>query len=174
MGRTGNNMTSKQFLEQAITTARQIKAYLAELDMLREVATATGAIRYDTDKVIHSVTEARYERPIIRVVDLENMVKAEIRSLLEEHEEIRKAVGAIEDADVQNVIRMRYLGDLDVDIIAYRLKISRRTVMRRLELGYVEVAKITGYPAPIRQRLPAEERHGDAKRIMREYYGEEQ
>ena len=167
-------MTSKQFLEQGITIARQIRAHVAELEMLREVATATGAIRYDTDKVIHSVTEARYERPIIKVVDLENMVRDEIHGLLEDHEEIRKAVAQITDPDIQNVIRMKYLADVDIDVIAGRLSISRRTVMRRLELGYVEVAKITGYPAPVRNRLPAEERHGDAKRMMREYFEEEE
>lgn len=163
-------MTSKQFLEQGIQIARQIKAHLAELEMLREVATATGAIRYDTDKVIHSVTEARYERPVIRVVDLENTVRQEIRSLIDDVDEIRKAVALIEDTEVQNVIRMRYLADVEIDVIASRLNISRRTVMRRLDLGYAEIAKITGYPAPVRKRLPAEERHGDAKRIMREYY----
>lgn len=166
-------MTSKQFLEQGIVISQQIRAHLAELEMLREVATATGAIRYDTDKVIHSVTEARYEKPIIRAVDLENKVKEEIRSLLADHEEIRKTISQISDPDVQNVVRFRYLGDVGIDIIAYRLNISRRTVMRRLELGYAEVARITGYPAPIRNRLPAEERHGDAKRIMRDYFEEE-
>ena len=163
-------MTSKQFLEQAIITARQIKAHLAELEMLREVATATGAIRYDTDKVIHSVTEARYERPIIRVVDLENSVRQEIRSLIDDVEEIRKAVALVDDLEVQNVLRMRYLADVEIDAIAGRLHISRRTVLRRLDIGYAEIAKITGYPAPLRNRMPAEERHGDAKRIMREYY----
>ena len=170
----GTTMTSKQFLEQGILIARQIRAHVAELEMLREVATATGAIRYDTDKVIHSVTEARYERPVIRLADLENEVRDEINDLLEEHKEIRDVVKQIDDVDIRNVIRMRYLSGLDVDIIAYRLNISRRTVTRRLELGYSDVARITGYPAPIRPRLPAEERHGDARRIMRDYFGEEE
>lgn len=167
-------MTSKEFLEQEVVIIRQIRAHVAELEMLREVATATGAIRYDTDKVIHSVTEARYEKPVIRAVDLENMVKDEIRELLDDHEDVRKVVGQITDPDIQNVLRMKYLADVEVDVIAGRLNISRRTVMRRLELGYEEVAKITGYPAPIRNRLPAEERHGDARRIMRDYFGEEE
>ena len=165
-------MTSKQFLEQAISLEHHIKAHLSELDNLHAVATATGAIRYDTDKVISSVTEARYEKPVIRAADLENQVRAEIRELLEDLDEIRKAIALISDEDIQDVVRMRYLGDVEIDIIAYRLKISRRTVMRRLELGYSDVAKITGYPAPIRNRLPGEERHGDAKRILRDYFEE--
>ena len=166
-------MTSKQFLEQGVRLTRSIRAHLAEAEMLRAVATATGAIRYDTDKVISSVTEARFERPIIKAVDLENAVRSEIRTLLDDLGEIREAVALIEDPDVQNVIRFRYLADTEIDVIAYKLNISRRTVMRRLELGYQEIEKITGYPAPVRNRLPAEERHGDAKRIMRDYFEEE-
>ena len=163
-------MNSKQFLEREIRIAQDLLAHHAELQYLNEVKTATGAIRYDTDKVIHSVTEARYERPVIKLADLEEEVKQEIRVLLDQHKKVRDVIKKIEDTDIRNVLRMRNLGGLDIDIIAYRLNVSRRTITRRLELGYVIVAKITGYPAPVRNRLPAEERHGDAKRIMREYY----
>ena len=164
-------MTSKQFLEQAINIEHDMIAHLSELDNLHLIAGATGAIRYDTDKVIHSVTEARFERPIIRAADLENVVRDEIHELLEDLAEIREKVAQIDDLDVRDVIRMRYLGNDEPDVIACKLKISRKTVLRRLERGYSEMAKITGYPAPVRNRLPAEERHGDAKRILRDYYG---
>ena len=167
-------MTSKQFLEQAVKIARHIIAARSELEMLREVAKATGAIRYDTDKVIHSVTEARFERPTIRLVDLQNEVKDDIQGYLDDHEEIRKAIAQIEDPDVRDVVRMMYLGGMEVDVIAFQLKVSKRTVWRRLERGWSDIAKITGYPAPVRNRLPAEERHGDAKRLLREYYREEE
>ena len=166
-------MTSKQFLEQAIRIEHDMIAHLSEMDNLHTIASATGAIRYDTDKVIHSVTEARFERPTIKAADLENVVRAEIRELLDDLGEIREAIAQIEDTDVRDVIRMRYLGNDDLDVIAYKLKISRKTVFRRMERGYSEIAHITGYPAPVRNRLPAEERHGDAKRIMRDYFGEE-
>lgn len=166
-------MTSKQFLEQSIRIANDIKAHCAELAYLHEVSLATGAIRYDTDKVIHSITEAKFERPVLRIKDLEDEVKDEIRELLVDHEEIRKAIAQIEDQDVRTVIRYKYLANIEIDVIAYRMNISRRTVTRRLELGYAEVARITGYPAPIRPRLPAEERHGDARRILRDYFEED-
>ena len=163
-------MTSKQFLEQAIRLAKNMVAHRAEIDMFRTVARATGAIRYDTDKVIHSVTEARFERPTIKAADLENEMVDEYRELMEDWDEVRKVIAQITDEDVQNVVRMKYLGGSEVDVIAYKLKISRRTVMRRLDQGYLEVAQITGYPAPARHSIPAEEKHEDAKRILREYY----
>ena len=47
-------MTSKQFLEKGIKIAKKIKAHESEIKMLKEVASATGAIRYDTDKVLSS------------------------------------------------------------------------------------------------------------------------
>ena len=167
-------MTSKKYLEQAIRLAKNMVARRAEIDMFRTVARATGAIRYDTDKVVHSVTEARFERPTIRAADLESAMVDEYRELLEDWDEVRKVIAQIEDEDVQNVLRMKYLGNVEVDVIACRLKISRRTVWRRMELGWSEVARITGYPAPARNRLPAEERHGDAKRLLREYYESEE
>lgn len=167
-------MTSKEFLEQGIKIAQDIDAHNSEQDALHKIALATGAIRYDTDKVIHSITEARFERPIICAVDLENTVKNEIRRLIHEHNRIREAVNQIKDANIRNVIRMRYLGWEKVDVIACKLKISKKTVLRRLDIGYQEIARITGYPAPVRSRLPAEERHADSKRLLREYYKEEQ
>ena len=166
-------MTSKQYLEQLLKLSRQMVSHRAEIEKLRTEASASGAIRYDTDKVVHSNTEARFERPTIRAVYLENAMRQEYADLLAEWNDIRKVVAQITDTDVQSVIRMRYLACAEVDVIAYALKLSKKTVMRRLEQGYSEVAKITGHPAPVRKRLPAEERHGDAKRLMRDYFREE-
>ena len=165
-------MTSKQYLEQLPKLSRQLISRRAEVIRLREEASASGAIRYDTDKVVHSNTEARFERPTIRAVDLENTMREEYQELFEEWNEMRKVVAQITDTEVQSVVRMRYLACQDIDVIAYALKVSKKTVTRRLEQGYSEVARITGYPAPARHRLPAEERHADAKRLMQEYFAE--
>ena len=165
-------MNAKQYLEQAIVLQNSIKSLQEEIETYRTLAEGAGAIRYDRDgSQTQRSQNAPFETPLIIAADLEREAKKEIRELWESLREIRLVIGQVEDAEVQQVLRYKYLTNQTNEAIGSALNISTSTVKRRLEDGYHEVSLITGYPEPPKQRMPARER---TKRIFREVYGDEQ
>ena len=166
-------MNSKQYLEQAQVLAKEIRSFLAELETLKEISTASGAINYQNDRVISSVPQtARFENTVVRLVDLEADIRKELWALLDKHREIRDVVSQIPDPDVRTVVRMKFLALQSVADIAADLHCSKPTVFSRMEDGYDAVAKITGLQAPPRTRMPARKRHTTSIKLMRDYYGQ--
>ena len=164
-------MNSKQFLEQAIVLQNSIKSLQEEIETYRTLAEGAGAIRYDRDgSQTQRSQSAPFETPLVIAADLEREAKKEIRELWESLREIRIVIGQVEDAEVQQVLRYKYLTNQTNETIGSTLNISTSTVKRRLDDGYHEVSLITGYPEPPKQRMPARER---TKRIFREVYGDE-
>lgn len=166
-------MNAKEYLEQAIHLSAEIRSMVEELEMLKEVSTASGAIKYDNDRVVGSAPQsAQFENAVVRLVDLENEVRSELNALLEKHSEIRKTIGMVADDQVRTVLRLVYLVGRSMDAVAVQLNVSKRTVMRRLDVGYEAVAVLTGYPAPLKQKMPAKDRHHMAREMLKEVYHE--
>ena len=167
-------MNSKQFLEQAIVLQNSIKSLQEEIETYRTLAEGAGAIRYDRDgSQTQRSQNAPFETPLIIAADLEREAKAEIRELWESLREIRLVIGQVEDAEVQQVLRYKYLTNQTNEAIGSALNISTSTVKRRLEDGYHDVSLITGYPEPPKMWMPARERHHIARNMMKEVYGDE-
>ena len=164
-------MNAKQYLEQAIVLQNSIKSLQEEIETYRTLAEGAGAIRYDRDgSQTQRSQNAPFETPLIIAADLEREAKAEIRELWESLREIRLVIGQVEDAEVQQVLRYKYLTNQTNEAIGSALNISVSTVKRRLEDGYHDVSLITGYPEPPKQRMPARER---TKKLFREARNEQ-
>lgn len=167
-------MNSKEFLEQAITLSHEIRAQLAELQRLDDLKFGNGAIRYDNDRVTGSAPQsAKFEDTVIRFVDLQNEIRAEVAGLLDRHREIRDVIAQVPDPEARAVLRMKYLALKSLNEIALELYCSKTTVFRRMEEGYLEVAKLTGLSAPPIQRMPARDRHKASKHLIRSYFRNE-
>ena len=167
-------MNSKQFLEQAIALEDGIRSRLEEIRKFRLLAEGTGAIRYDRDNVQTQRSQnAPFETPLITAEDLERDAKTEIREIWIRLSEIRAVIAGVEDMNIQNVLRLRYIGKT-TDEIAAKLKISKPTVFRRLEEGYHEISLLTGMEEPPKRRMPARPRHPIARQMLKEVYVDEQ
>lgn len=167
-------MNSKQFLEQAIVLQNNIKSLREEIETYRTLAEGAGAIRYDRDgSQTQRSQNAPFEAPLIIAADLEREAKKEIGELWESLREIRLVIGQVEDTEVQQVLRYKYLTNQTNEAIGSSLQISVSTVKRRLEDGYHEVSLITGYPEPPKMRMPARDRHHIARNMMKEVYGDD-
>ena len=167
-------MNSKQFLEQAIVLQNSIKSLQEEIETYRTLAEGAGAIRYDRDgSQTQRSQNAPFETPLVIAADLEREAKKEIRELWDSLREIRSVIGQVEDAEVQQVLRYKYLTNQTNETIGSTLNISVSTVKRRLEDGYHEVSLITGYPEPPKQRMPARPRHPIARKMMEVYVDEQ-
>ena len=162
-------MNAKQYLEQTWKLNDSMTAKIDEWEYLNEVQGAFGAIRYDNDRTTGSApSSAKFEDITVKKTDLETDIKREYYSLLDKHAEIRKVILAVEDIDVQNALAEYYLCHKTEDVIAAKFHVSKKTIQRRLERGYTEVSKLTGYPVP---RMPARPRHPIAREHLTEVYG---
>lgn len=163
-------MNSKQFLEQALVIVETIQACTASIERYDTLAGGACAIRYDRDgSQTQRSANAPFELPLCEKRDLEEEEKKERAKLWEKLKEIRYVVKQVEDQNVQNVLRMRFIAHKTKTQIMEDYHISESTYKRRLEDGYHEVSLITGYPEPPKQRMPARER---TKKLFREVYVE--
>lgn len=164
-------MNSEEYLMQGIKIAHALAGLFEERNRLKEMSTATGGFKYDHEPVMGSKPQsARFENYSVSKVDLENEVEADIQHYFELHSDIRHVISQVEDMDVQTILRKRYLVDIPIDVIAAQFHVSRKTIERRLDKGHDAVAEITGYPAPVKQRMPARERQHIAREMMKEVY----
>lgn len=162
-------MNAKEYLEQAIVLEDGIRSRLEEIRKFHLLAEGTGAIRYDRDgSQTQRSQNAPFEAPLITAEDLERDAKEEIRALWIRIGEIRAVIAGVEDMNVQNVLRLRYIGKT-TDEIAAKLKISKSTVFRRLEEGYHKISLLTGTEEPLKRRMPARERHSIGREMLRRY-----
>lgn len=153
-------MNSKQFLEQVIVLANEIGAMWDELDLLRKTVASSGSpMVRETPRSSNPPQSAPFENPAVRLADLEQEIRADISRLLVKHKRIRHVIGHVEDEKVKAVLRRVYLCRESVEVCAAALRVSKSTVLRRLDAGYEAVAEITGYPAPPKVRMPARERN---------------
>lgn len=101
-------MTAKEYLSQAYHIDQRINAKLEQVMALRELATkATGTLsdmpRPETPNV------CRMQDIIVKIVDCENDINAEIDRLVDLKREMRTVIGAVENPDFQTLLELRYL-----------------------------------------------------------------
>lgn len=163
-------MNSKQFLEQAIVLRKSIQEIEDSIKFYDMLGRGSGAIRYDRDgSQTQRSFNAPFELPMCEKRDLEQEDEKKRAELWRKLAEIHRVVNQVEDQNVQNILRAKFITQKSEEKIANEHKISKSTVRRRLEDGYHEVSLITGYPEPPKQRMPGRER---TKKLFREVYVE--
>ena len=101
-------MTAKEYLSKAYHIDQRINAKLEQVMALRELVTkATGTLsdmpRPETPNV------CRMQDIIVKIVDCENDINAEIDRLVDLKREMRTVIGAVENPDFQTLLELRYL-----------------------------------------------------------------
>lgn len=102
------DMTAKEYLTQAYRIDQRINAKLEQVIALRTLATkATGTLsdmpRPDSPNV------CRLEDIILKIVDSENEINAEIDRLVDLKREMRVVIGSVTQPDYQTLLELRYL-----------------------------------------------------------------
>ena len=101
-------MTAKEFLEQAYKLDQRINSKMMQIEALRSLATkCTAVIREDP---VHGGNNGhRIEDTIIRIVEKERELDAEIDRLVDLKKEIAEVIGQVADRDYQVLLEYRYL-----------------------------------------------------------------
>lgn len=101
-------MTSKEYLGQAYRIDQRINSKLEQVSSLRELATkATGTISETPPSGTRNVQSM--EGIIVKIIDLENEINADIDTLVDLKREITGVIKAIKNSEYQTLLELRYL-----------------------------------------------------------------
>ena len=118
-------MTAKEFLKQALTIDQRINDKLTQASKLREMATQVTSVINDMPK---SHNPHKMENVIVRLVDTEKEIDADIDRLTALKIEIMNVIWQVEDADCRTVLELRYHSFKTWEDIAAAMNVSVRWV----------------------------------------------
>lgn len=137
-------MEAKEYLKQAYRLHDLIESNEAELKELQLLSVNIPGTDYTKDRVKSTPsTDASYTNIVIKIVDLEKVIKADIEKLLSLKREIWEVIDAVQDNEHKLILRYRYLNFLRWDEISSKMGFSYRTVFRIHEdaLKHIKVPK---------------------------------
>lgn len=120
-------MTAKEYLRQAYIIDRRIQLDTEKLEAARS-AVYGRAVRYENDGVKLVPRGNVTESAILRVVDLEEHLNAEIDELTAKRQEIERAVNAVPSEVQREVLTRRYLLYQKWEVIAEEMNYGVRHV----------------------------------------------
>ena len=124
-------MNAKQYLRQAYRLNDLINSDLEELAQLKALSESvpsmnlTGMPSSGTRS-----TEAPFAKCIAKIIDLEQIINAEIDRFVDLKKEIRCVINNVEDANERLVLRLRYIEFLKWEAVASKIDLSLKHVHR--------------------------------------------
>ncbi len=110
-------MTAKEYLGQAYRIEQRINCKLEQIKSLHDLAekaTSTlSDIPHSPNRNIHSM-----ENVIVKLVDMENEINAEIRELIKIKEDIKASIQAVDDKECAMLLELRYISQKSWEDIA--------------------------------------------------------
>lgn len=122
-------MTAKEYLQQAYIIDRKIRLDIEKLAAARS-ALYGKTVRYDTDGSKPVPRGNAAENAVLRIVELEERLNAEIDSLTAKRHEIEQAVNAVTDEVQREVLTRRYLLYQKWETIAEEMNYSIQHIFR--------------------------------------------
>jgi hypothetical protein len=122
-------MTAKQYLQQAYRLNGFINADRAELVRLRELSVSVGGQDLTQDRVQTSITSDKTGNVVMKIMDLESKIKAEIARYVDLQAEIRGRVNAVQCEDLRLLLKKRYLNFEKWEQIAVDMNYAYRWVL---------------------------------------------
>lgn len=101
-------MTTKEYLSQAYRIDKRINIKIEQLKSLRELATKATSTLSDTC-VSGPKNKQCMERIIVKMVDLENEINADIDELITLKAEITSKIKQVENPEYRMLLELRYL-----------------------------------------------------------------
>ena len=133
-------MNAKEYLEKAYRLDQRINSKIAQMDALRSLAEkSTATIRKDP---ANGGNGRLMEETIIKIVDMEREISAEIDRLVDLKREIAEVISRVEDQEAQIVLELRYLCFKEWPEIWDQMHCSKATVHRIYHKGLENVEEI--------------------------------
>lgn len=101
-------MTPKEYLQQAYKIDRKIKLDLLKVQSMKD-ALHGRAVSYESDGSQHVSQGNGIENAILRVMEYEEQIDAEIDKLTEKRQEIERVIASVPDNVQREILTRRYL-----------------------------------------------------------------
>ena len=122
-------MTAREYLTQARMIDSRINSKLMELQRARELATKATGLVSDMPRN-PSPDLQQMESRVVKIVDLEREINAEIDELVDLKRDIMEVVKAVDDPELQTLLELRYLCFKDWPDIACEMHCSESNVYK--------------------------------------------
>ena len=122
-------MTAKEYLSQALIVDVDINTKLDQLDRLNALATK-ATTTFSEVPFTGTPDPHRREDIIVKIIDLEDRIKEEMRRLVDLKSEIMTVVAKIDEPEQRIVLEKRYLEFKKWEDIAVEMNRSLRSIYR--------------------------------------------
>ncbi|GHU90032.1 hypothetical protein FACS1894217_08860 [Clostridia bacterium] len=124
-----NNISAKEFLSQAYRIDQRINSKLEQIQSLRDLANKATATLTDMPSS-GTRNVSRMEDIIIKMVDLENEINADINGLVDTKHQIVTAIKGVNNPEYQTLLELRYLCFKTWDEIAVTMNYGIDNIFR--------------------------------------------
>lgn len=131
-------MTAKEYLSQAYRLDVRIDSKIRQVSSLNDLAGKCTPVLSDMPKAPSGPT-SRMEEIIVKIIDLENEINADIDRLVDLKAEIAGVIKKVANMEYQTILERRYLAGMSVEDIASSMGKSERQIYRMLKEAYQEV-----------------------------------
>ena len=120
---------AKKYLSQAFGLNQRIESKLWQIEDLHDLATKATVTYSDMPKSPNR-DGSRMEDAIIKIIDLENEINQDMMKLVELKKDIIRRIKAVESAELQTILELRYLSYMRWEEIAIELGYGIDNVFR--------------------------------------------
>lgn len=139
-------MTAKQYLRQAYRLNDLINSDLAELEQLRILSRSVSSPNLSgMPGSGQRKQEAPFVNPILKIIDLENYINAEIDRFVDLKKEIRTVIFQVPDNSQKLCLKLRYIQFLKWEAVATEMNLSLKQVHRIHNDALQAVQKVLPY-----------------------------
>ena len=111
---------AKKYLSQAFGLNQRIESKIDQIAVLNDLATKATVTYSDMPKSPNR-DGSRMEDAIIKIIDLESEINKDMMKLVELKKDIIRRVKAVESAELQTILELRYLSYMRWEEIAIEL-----------------------------------------------------
>ena len=123
-------MNAKEYLSQALWLDQMIDSKLEQLATLKSLAMKVTS-SFSKEKICGgNIEKSKMESTIVKVIDLENEINADIDRLVDFKKDIQDTINKMDDINQQLLLELRYLSGKGWDEIAASMGYDPRTVYR--------------------------------------------
>lgn len=133
-------MTAKEYLNQAFRIDQRINSKLEQMESLRTLFTRTSSTLSDMPKNPNK-DHSRSEELIVKIMMIEDEIKADIDKLVSLKKEVSDVINAVEPVECRMLLELRYLCFHTWEEIAAEMNYTVRNVhlLHSKALGLVKV-----------------------------------
>ena len=123
-------MNAKEYLSQAIWLDQTINNKLEQLDSLKSLSMKVTASLSQEKVSGGNIAKSSMENAVVKILDLENEINADIDRLVDLKREILEAIHQVSNMNYQLLLEMRYVSGKSWDEVAMAMGYDPRTVFR--------------------------------------------